>query len=67
MSRELDEIAREFNKVSSTIFRDEVCLYQSNINQISSIFLKSIEQHCKKNKIGCITLIAVVPNPLKKK
>ena len=66
MSRELDEIAREFQKISAEIFRSEISLFQTNIISASTYFLKSIEQHCKKHKTGNIILLAIAPNPPKK-
>ena len=60
MSRELDLLAREFNKTPVTVMRAEVNLYQSNIQSVASPFLKKIEQECKKQRQSTVTLVAVI-------
>jgi hypothetical protein len=61
MSRELDLLAKEFSKTPVTIMRTEVNLYQTNIHSATSVFLKKVEQECKKQKQSTFTLIATLP------
>ena len=60
MSRELDLLAREFAKVPVMVMRTEINLYQTNIRSATAVFLKDIENNCKKRKQSKITLIAAV-------
>ncbi len=60
MSRELDILAKEFNKKPVTVMRTLVNLYQTNIQSASTAFLKKIEQECKKEKQSTVTLIALI-------
>ena len=60
MSRELDLLAREFQKTPVTVMRTEVNLYGSNIQTAAGAFLRSVEQQCKKEKTGKVTLVAVI-------
>lgn len=60
MSRELDLLARELQKVPATVMRTEVNLYQTNIQSASAAFLRRIEQEAKREKSGSITLVAVI-------
>ncbi len=60
MSRELDLIAREFQKFPATVLRTEVDLYQSSIQTATSAFLKRVEQECKRQKQSRFTLVAII-------
>ena len=60
MSRELDLLAREFQKTPATVLRTEINLYQTNVQSASSAFLRVVEQHCKKKQQPTVTLVAVV-------
>lgn len=62
MSRELDLIAREFQKVPATVLRTDVNLYQSNIQTATGAFLKKVEQECKRQKKSGFTLVAIIPD-----
>lgn len=64
MSRELDLLAREFNRAPTTVMRTELNLYQTNIQNASAAFLKKIEQEAKREKTATITLVAVIKSPL---
>lgn len=61
MSRELDQIAKEFSKSQNAVTRAEINLYQTNINTATGSFLRSVEQQCKKQKQANVTLIAIFP------
>lgn len=60
MSRELDLLARELQKVPATVMRTDLNLYQSSIQSASSAFLKKVEQEAKREKTATITLVAVI-------
>lgn len=60
MSRELDLLAREFAKTQATVLREEVNLYQTNIQTDANRFLRSVERQCKKERQSAVTLIAVI-------
>lgn len=64
MSRELDLIAREFQKVTATVLRTEVNLYQNNIRTATAAFQKSVDQECKRQKQSRFTLVAVISDSL---
>ena len=59
MSRELDLLAREFNKTPVTVMRTEMNLYQTNIQSAAAPFLKKVEQECKREKKSELLIIAV--------
>lgn len=60
MSRELDLLAREFSKTPVTVMRTELNLYQTNIQSAAAAFLRKVEQECKKEKKGMVTVVAVI-------
>lgn len=61
MSREVDLLARELQKVPATVMRTEVNLYQSSsIQSASSAFLRRVEQEAKREKTATVTLVAVI-------
>jgi hypothetical protein len=60
MSRELDLLAREFQKTPVTVRRTELNLYQTNIQSAAAAFLREVERECKKEKQSKVTIVAVV-------
>jgi hypothetical protein len=60
MSRELDLLAKEFNKIPVTVIRTEVNLYGAKIQVASSSFIRKIESTSKLCKNPKVTLIAVI-------
>jgi hypothetical protein len=60
MSRELDLLAREFQKKPVTVMRKEIDLYQSNIQKETGSFLRMVEQECKKGRSSSVTLVIVI-------
>ena len=60
MSRELDLIAKEFNKESATVLRSEYSLYQKDLVREATKFLREVEKVAKKEKSGQVVLVAVV-------
>jgi len=62
MSRELDLIAKEFNKQSTTVLRNDYSLYQKDLVREATKFLREVERVAKKNKAGKVVLVAIVLN-----
>ena len=60
MSREVDLLARELQKVPAIVMRTELNLYQTSIQNASAAFLRKIEQEAKKEKTATVTLVAVI-------
>jgi hypothetical protein len=60
MSRELDLLAFENRKQHPTVMRTDVNLYQTSIQTATAAFLRSVEQQCKKNKVGKVVLIVLL-------
>jgi hypothetical protein len=60
MSRELDLIAKEFNKQSITVLRSDHSLYQKDLVREATKYLREVERVAKKNKAGKVVLVAVV-------
>ena len=60
MSRELDLLAKEFQKTPVTVLRTEINLYQTNIQTAAAAFLREVERECKKEKQSKVTVVAVV-------
>ena len=60
MSRELDLIAKEFNKQSTTALRSEYSLYQKDLVREATKFLREVEKTAKKNKAGKVVLVAIL-------
>ena len=60
MSREIDILAREFNKTSATVLRSDFSLYQRDFIKDGSKFVKEVERTAKKEKSGKVVLIAIL-------
>jgi hypothetical protein len=60
MSRELDLIAKEFYKQSTTVLRSDHSLYQKDLVREATKFLREVERVAKKEKKGSVTVVAVV-------
>ena len=60
MSREVDLLARELQKVPATVMRTDLNLYRSSIQSASSAFLRRVEQEAKREKTASVTLVAVI-------
>lgn len=60
MSKELNELAKEFSKETPIVLRANLSLYQTSIGTASASFLREVEQTCKKLKQANVTLIAMI-------
>jgi hypothetical protein len=60
MSRELDLLAREYQKTPVTVLRTELNLYQTSIQTAVASFLREVEKQCKKQKQSTVSIVAVI-------
>ena len=60
MSRELDLLAKEYAKEPVTVLRKDISLYQRNLTTELSGFIKEVERTAKKDKLGEVTVIAIL-------
>jgi hypothetical protein len=60
MSRELDLLARDFQKTPVTVLRTELNLYQTNIQIAAAAFLREVERECKKEKQSKVTIVGLI-------
>jgi hypothetical protein len=63
MSRELNLLAKEFDRVPVTVMRTNLNLYQTPINQATAAFLRQVSIQAKKEKTVSVTLVAVIKEP----
>jgi hypothetical protein len=63
MSRELNLLAKEFERTPVTVLRTNLNLYQTSINQAAAPFLRQIAAQAKKEKAATVTLVAVIKEP----
>jgi len=60
MARELQLLAKEFDRQPVTVLRTNLNLYQSSIGTVASPFLKQVAAQAKKDKTASVTLVAVI-------
>ena len=60
MSRELDLLAREYQKKSATVMTTNLLIDQKPLQAAASSFIRDVEQQCKKRKSVYVKFIAVV-------
>ncbi len=60
MSRELNLLAKEFERTPVTVMRTNLNLYQTPINQAAAAFLRQVSIQAKKEKTAFVTLVAVI-------
>ena len=63
MSRELNLLAKEFDRVPVTVMRTNLNLYQTSISTAAAPFLRQIATQAKKEKTASVTLVAVIKEP----
>jgi hypothetical protein len=63
MARELQLLAKEFERQPVTVMRTNLNLYQTSINQAAAAFLRQIAAQAKKDKSSSVTLVAVIKEP----
>ena len=60
MARELQLLAKEFERQPVTVIRTNLNLYQSSISTVAAPFLKQVAAQAKKDKTASVTLVAVI-------
>jgi hypothetical protein len=60
MSRELKLLAKQFDRQSVTVLITNLNIYQTNINQAATPFLKQVATQAKKEKSVLVKLVAVI-------
>ena len=60
MSRDIDLLSYEFKRKPVTVIRADISLFQSNMNQKSAGFLREVDRIAKKDKLGKLTLVAIL-------
>jgi hypothetical protein len=61
MSKELEELAKQFQKDKPTVMQREISIFRSSLTQEAANFLRSVESECKKQKQANVTLVAIIP------
>lgn len=60
MSRELDDLAKEFSKQKPTLMTTHLLIDQKSLQTVASAFMRDVEQQCKRKRSVYVRLIAVV-------
>lgn len=60
MSKELNDLAKQYAKEKPTVMKKDLNLYQTTMSTVSASFLREVEQECKKQKQSKITLVALL-------
>ena len=63
MARELQLLAKEFERQPVTVLRTNLNLYQTSIGTVAIPFLKQVAAQAKKEKVSSVTLVAVIKEP----
>jgi hypothetical protein len=63
MARELQVLAKEFDRNPVTVLRTNLNLYQTTISQAAAPFLREVAAQAKKEKSTSVTLVAIVKEP----
>jgi hypothetical protein len=63
MSRELNLLAKEFERTPVTVMRTNLNLFHTPINQATAAFLRQVSIQAKKEKTVSVTLVAVIKEP----
>ena len=63
MSRELQLLAKEFDRHPVTVLRTTLNLYQSSIGTVASPFLRQVAAQAKKEKVSTVTIVAIIKEP----
>jgi hypothetical protein len=64
MARELQLLAKEYDRQPVTVLRTNLNLYQTPISQAAGSFLRDVAAQAKKEKSTAITLVAVIREPV---
>jgi hypothetical protein len=60
MSKELNQIAKEYSNQDIKVLRTNLNLYQTSIGTVAAPFLKDVAAQTKKSKSPNVSLIAII-------
>jgi|GEM_PF-2219796 len=60
MQRELNALAKEFDRQPVSVLRTNLNLYQKSISTVAAPFLKQVAAQAKKLKSNDVVLIAII-------
>ena len=60
MSKELNQISKEFSNQDVKVLRTNINLYNNQIAQVAAPFLKDVATQSKKSKSPSVILIAII-------
>lgn len=60
MSKELDQLAKEYAKEQVTVMRKDVNLYGKNLTTELSSYIREVERTAKKDKTGKVVIVAIL-------
>ena len=63
MARELQLLAKEFEREPVTVMRTNLNLYRTSISTAAAPFLRQVATQAKKEKASSVTLVAVIKEP----
>jgi hypothetical protein len=63
MARELQLLAKEFDRQPVTVIRTNLNLYQTPISTVAAPFLRQVAAQAKKEKVSTVTIVAVIKEP----
>ena len=63
MARELQLLAKEFERQPVTVLRTNLNLYQTPISTAAAPFLKQVAAQAKKEKVSTVTIVAIIKKP----
>ena len=63
MARELQLLAKEFERQPVTVMRTNLNLYQTSISLAAASFLRQVAAQAKKDKSSSVALVAVIKEP----
>jgi hypothetical protein len=67
MSKELDELAKQYQQEKPTVLKTEISIFRSSLTQEAASFLRAVETKCKTQKQANLTLVAIIPEAVQKK
>lgn len=67
MSKELDDLAKQYQKEKPTVMQKEISIFRSTLIQEAASFLRAVETKCKTQKQANLNLVAIIPEAVQKK
>ena len=60
MQKELNALAKEFDRQPISVMRTNLNLYQKSISTVAAPFLKQVAAQAKKEKVSTVTIVAII-------